>query len=191
MKIVQKDNTPDFLEKYSTIPISFRVNTLFKLSVDESDSFSFTLEEQPVDVPYIKDYDAEEGGPPNIELERFDLVNWVFYGAYDQSLLVGGFIMAYKTLEIHKLEERDDISCLWDIRIHPDYRGQGIGKELFKRLVSEAKARKCKFIKIETTNDNVNASRFYQKQGCKLGQINRYAYQAYPDDVQLMWYYFL
>ncbi len=191
MQIIQVNNTTDFLEQYSSVPISFMVNSIFKLSVDESINITFKLEEEPVDIPYIKDYDDEIGGPPVVRVSCFDLDNWVFYGAYDNDRLVGGFLMAHQIPEIHMLEDRDDIACLWDIRIHPDYRRKGLGTKLFKKLISVAKDRKCKFIKIETTNNNVNACNFYKKQGCRPGQINRYAYQAYPDEVQIIWYYFL
>ncbi len=35
---------------------------------------------------------------------------------------------------------------------------------------------------------NVPACRFYAKQGCVLGAIDRYAYPDHPDEVQLLWY---
>ena len=44
---------------------------------------------------------------------------------------------------------------------------------------------------IETQNINVNACRFYAKQGCKLGGINRYGYGDHPQvkhEVMLIWY---
>jgi hypothetical protein len=42
--------------------------------------------------------------------------------------------------------------------------------------------------KSETQNNNVSACRFYAKQGCVLGGINRYAYPDHPDEAQLLWY---
>ena len=46
-------------------------------------------------------------------------------------------------------------------------------------------------VKIETQNVNVPACRFYSKQGCHLGEYNRYAYVGRPEvarEVMLVWY---
>ena len=43
-------------------------------------------------------------------------------------------------------------------------------------------------MKVETQNVNVPACRFYARQGCVLGAINRFAYPDLPDEVQLLWY---
>lgn len=51
-----------------------------------------------------------------------------------------------------------------------------------------AAARGCRQLKIETQNVNVPACRFYARQGCVLGAINRFAYREFPDEVQLLWY---
>jgi GNAT superfamily N-acetyltransferase len=42
---------------------------------------------------------------------------------------------------------------------------QGIGTILINRVVEEAKEVRCKKIVLITTNDNINALRFYQKRG--------------------------
>lgn len=51
--------------------------------------------------------------------------------------------------------------------------GKGIGRALMDEMVREAKARKCKRIHLLTTNDNLNALKFYQKYGFEIEQINR------------------
>ena len=37
------------------------------------------------------------------------------------------------------LEGRDDLAVFWALRVHPDYRGEGIGHQLFKAAVAWAK----------------------------------------------------
>ena len=89
------------------------------------------------------------------------------------------------------LQGRSDITYLWDIRVHPDYQGKGIGSALFGEVKAFSRARKCTSIKIETQNTNVIANKFYQAQGCILGGINRFVYPSDPEEVQLLWWYLL
>ena len=42
---------------------------------------------------------------------------------------------------------------------------QGIGSKLVQNVIHEAKERKLQKIVLITTNDNINAIRFYQKRG--------------------------
>jgi len=86
------------------------------------------------------------------------------------------------------LEGRADLACLWDLRVHPDYRGKGVGHQLYNRAIAWARERQCRQLKVETQNINVPACRFYARQGCELGGINRYAYGAVLDEIQLLWY---
>ena len=47
--------------------------------------------------------------------------------------------------------------------------GSGIGTELVRRVISTAQARGCRKVTVVTTNDNLNALRFYQKAGFRHG----------------------
>jgi GNAT superfamily N-acetyltransferase len=102
--------------------------------------------------------------------------------------VVGGAILAYRTSGLSVLDDRTDLAALWDLRVHPDYRHQGIGQALFGAAEHWAVARNCRQLKIETQNINVPACRFYAKQGCTLGAIHRFAYPAFPDEIQFLWY---
>ena len=42
-------------------------------------------------------------------------------------------------------------------------------------------------MKVETRNINLPACLFYQRQGCHLGAINRFACRDYPGETQLIW----
>ena len=146
--------------------------------------------EQKVSKPYVKDYDALKGEGPTRWVKRFDVSNWGFFLGYDDAAPVGGAVVAYRTDGVYMLEGRDDLAVLWDIRVDPDRRGQGIGTSLFQQVVGWSRARRCTHLKIETQNVNVPACRFYAKQGCHLGGINRHAYDeaGLAQEVMLLWY---
>lgn len=48
---------------------------------------------------------------------------------------------------------------------------QGIGSELLKFAVDEANKRGCRKVVLITTNDNINAIRFYQKRGFDMVRL--------------------
>jgi GNAT superfamily N-acetyltransferase len=51
--------------------------------------------------------------------------------------------------------------------------GQGLGTKLINAVVEQARRQNCRRVFLITTNDNLNALRFYQKRGFELVQINR------------------
>ena len=53
--------------------------------------------------------------------------------------------------------------------------GKGVGTALLEEVEKLAKDRRCKRIWLITTNDNVDALRFYQKRGYEIKSIHRYA----------------
>lgn len=63
-----------------------------------------------------------------------------------------------------------------------------MGAALFYAVECWAHARGCTQLKVETQNINLPACRFYQRQGCVLGAVNRFAYPALPGEVQPLWY---
>lgn len=56
--------------------------------------------------------------------------------------------------------------------------GQGIGSKLMEAVLAEARKQNCKRVFLITTNDNLNALRFYQKRGFELVRIHRGAVNA-------------
>jgi GNAT superfamily N-acetyltransferase len=174
------------LPEYETVPIAFRVESHFELVPIDGGLGGLRFVEKAV-TPYIKDYDANESERPSQWPTRFDMSNWGILSAFIGTQRVGGAAVAWKKQEIDLLEGREDLACLWDLRVHPDYRGKGIGHLLFQRALIWARERQCHQLKVETQNTNVPACRFYSRQGCELRAVNANAYKGL-DEIQLLWY---
>jgi GNAT superfamily N-acetyltransferase len=174
------------LPDYARIPIAFEVDRVLDVSTDADGAA--VLVERPVDIPYIKDYDAIEREGPTRWPRMFDVSNWGLITARSDGRCVGGAVIAFNTPGVNMLDGRSDLAVLWDIRVDPEARGEGIGSLLFSAVEAWAEARGCRQLKIETQNINLAACRFYQLHGCILGGINRAAYPELPDEIQLLWY---
>jgi GNAT superfamily N-acetyltransferase len=175
------------LPEYEKVPIAFRVQSRFLIVPIQSGLGGLKFIEESV-VPYVKDYDADESERPSRWRQRFDISHWGILSAFKKTQRIGGAAVAWGTSEVNMLEGREDLACLWDLRVHPDYRSEGVGYQLFNRAVAWARERQCHRLKVETQNINVPACRFYARQGCELRGINRYAYGAVLDEIQLLWY---
>lgn len=170
------------------IPIAFEVESVFDVSARDGGLGGLVLSERRLDVPYVKDYDALEGEGPAQWAGRFDVSNWGLIGAHSDGARIGGAVIAFNTEGVEMLEGRSDLAVLWDIRVSTQARGRGVGSALFRAVEAWVIARGGRRLKIETQNINVAACRFYARQGCVLGAINRFAYKELPDEVQLLWY---
>lgn len=185
-KVFQVSSTR--IADYASIPIAFEVREILAVSTPQDGVGGIVLTPQPV-TPYIKDYDALE--PPSAWLTAFDTSSWAFFLAQEGRRPLGGAIVAWNTNGVNMLEGRSDLSVLWDIRVRPEVRGQGIGKRLIAHAAAWSRARSCIQMKIETQNVNLNACRFYAACGARLGDIRRFAYRHEPavaHEVQLNWY---
>jgi GNAT superfamily N-acetyltransferase len=174
------------LPEYGEVSIAFRVTSHFDIAAFDQGLGGLRFVENAV-VPYVKDYDADESDRPSQWPKRFDISHWGIMSAFEATQRVGGVAVAWKTPELNLLEGRDDLAWLWDLRVQPDYRGQGIGHLLFERAVEWARGRQCRRLMVETQNINVPACRFYARQGCELRVVNRQAYKNL-DETQLLWY---
>jgi GNAT superfamily N-acetyltransferase len=176
------------LAEHARIAIAFEVRCVLDVAVQNHGPGAAFLEERTLDVPYVKDYDAGNGDSLAQLAERFDLSNWGLIAARSGGRRVGGAVVAFNTPGINMLEGRSDLALLWDIRVAPEVRGEGVGAALFRAVETWAGSRGCRQLEVETQNINVPACRFYQRQGCVLGGIGRFAYPELPDEIQLLWY---
>lgn len=184
IKIVEE--TAGVLTEYEKVSIAFRVETVFLVELLENGLGGFKLTEETVAAPFVKDYDELE--KPLDWARRFDLSNWGILSAFDGAKRVGGAVVAWKMPEVNMLEGADDLACLWDLRVAPEYRGSGVGKLLFEASIDWAKARKCRLLKVETQNINVPACRFYERRGCHLGGFSLHAYPESMNEIALFLY---
>lgn len=182
------EHSVEDLTDYSSVPISFEVRAILDVQVIDQGLGGIVLSERKHEPPYVKDCDAFKGQGPTRWADRWDIWNWGVISAFVNASRVGGCVVAYDTLGVHKLEGQEDIAAPWDLRVAPDYRRNGIGSRLLQAGVAWAKKRNCRLFKVETQNINVPACRLYAKHGCVLGLINRHAYDEFPDEVELVWY---
>ncbi len=186
--IRQEAATPAALSEYGKISIAFVVDRILEVTLVDAGLGGMSLTETPLDNPYVKDYDAIKDDGPARWARRFDISNWGMLSACRDSAQVGGAVIAFRTAGLHMLGGRDDVAVLWDIRVTPGQRGTGAGSALFRAAADWARARDCRWLKIETQNVNAAACRFYQKMGCSLGAIDRFAYPQLPGETQLLWW---
>ena len=188
MQVKVIEETVQALEDYGRVSIAYVVKTRFRVDLVRGGLGGFALTEEPVRPPYLKDYDQERGEGPTRWLKRWNISHWGVLSAYCSGVRMGGAVVAYDTEGVLTLEGRKDLAALWDIRVRPESRGRGIGTNLFQKAAQWARNKGCCMLKIETQNTNVPACRFYQKQGCELGTVSRFAYGTNPEEVQLIWY---
>lgn len=188
LEIRQEALTPGTLAEHGRTSIAFVVDRILQLALADGGLGGMMLTEIPVPAPYVKDYDAVDGEGPARWAQRFDVSNWGMIGAFRDGARVGGAVIAFRTADLYMLGGRDDVAVLWDIRVAPQQRAAGVGSALFLAAEEWAAARGCGWLKIETQNVNIAACRFYQKMGCTLGGIDRFAYPGLPGEVRLLWW---
>ena len=182
---------PECLARYERVSIAFHVESVFRVEDADGGLVGLRLVEQPVAEPYGIDYDERKQERPSRWPQRFDTSRWGFFLAVDGAETVGAAAVAWRSANLWLLGGGDDLAALWDIRVAPRRRGQGVGTALFERAADYARRLGCRGLKIETQNINVLACRFYAARGCRLGCIDRHGYAGVAgaaDEVMLLWY---
>lgn len=96
-------------------------------------------------------------------------------------------MVAWNTPQSFSLQARPDLANVWDIRVAPSHQRQGVGKALFSHTARWARARKCRWLNVETQNINVRACKFYAAQGCTLRAVQLDAYEGWPGEHEFLW----
>lgn len=187
MNVEIREETTSAMAEYGRVFIAFMVESQLRVQPLDNGLKGWSLVEEIVEPPYLKDYDANKEEGPARWLSR-DTSNWSVFSAFQGSTRLGGAVVAWNTAGVNILEGRDDLACLWDIRIDPEYRRVGIGFELFAAVTEWVRAKGCRHLKVETQNINVPTCHFYARQGCELRTIHPGAYPELPDEVQVLWY---
>lgn len=179
---VSQEDEPD-LAGYATIPIAFEVRTVARVSPTE---LGTPLVVDAIAVPYIKDYDAADNGPLTWAT-RFDLRHWTFFIAHANGKRVGGAAVVYRAPDIDMLDSRRDVALLWDIRVAPEHRGQGVGTALLADVEAWARENDATWLEVETQDINVPACRCYARHGFELRSVDPDVYADLPNETQLLW----
>ncbi|MDF2938623.1 MAG: TDP-fucosamine acetyltransferase [Paenibacillaceae bacterium] len=188
--IVYKQVDRTYFPQYDSIPMRINVTSYYKVEKLNRGLGGFTLVETSVE-PYVKDFCAGEDESVIRWEKQFDISNWGFFMAFDGECPIGAATVVSRTKEIHMLAGRDDLAVLWDIRVHDDYKGQGVGQTLLDMAVNWSRKQNLTQMKIECQNNNVSAVKFYHKQGAILSMVDEYAYYNEPEyrhETQLIWY---
>eukprot|EP01114_Cavostelium_apophysatum_P014869 TRINITY_DN3955_c0_g1_i3.p2 TRINITY_DN3955_c0_g1~~TRINITY_DN3955_c0_g1_i3.p2 ORF type:complete len:180 (-),score=30.03 TRINITY_DN3955_c0_g1_i3:1031-1570(-) len=164
------------LDAYARVSIAFEGRSHLDLEALREGRFV----ELPTE-PFVKDYDAIEN--PLEWPRRFDVRNWTLIL---EAAGGGGAVVAWNTPGVDMLEGRTDLAVLWDVRIDPARRGQGVGRALVERAIKWARERGCVEMKIETQDINVAACRFYAAMGFRLSEVVPDAYDNL-DEMMLLW----
>ena len=182
----------DLFPLYDAIPNWFRVESVFRVEVIGGGLGGFRLVEEEVAEPFIKGYDSQDDDKPTAWAASYDVSQWGIFLAREGDRAVGGAAVAVDA-PVYPLDrfQRRDLAVLWDIRVHPDERGRGVGRELFRHAVAWSRRKGFGQLGLETQSVNVPACRFYARQGCELGAIHRFGYAGCPEvahEAMLLWY---
>ena len=174
------------LPELAAISIAFEVKSVLDVSTGPGGIYCLT--ERKLGKPYWKDYDALPGNHPLDWPARFDLRNWGLLFAEEAAGVTGACLLAWNTPGVDMLEGRADLAVLWDLRVAPPRRGQGVGTALFKAALAWTRERGARELKVETQNNNVPAVRFYLRMGCVLRSAIPGAYPELPEETMLLFY---
>jgi GNAT superfamily N-acetyltransferase len=167
------------LEEQAKISAAFLVQRILEVSRENGGLGDFQLTERVVSSPWTKDYDAISGEGPTQWRSQFDVSGWGLIAAYDGKTRVGGAVIAPDM----KLKQ----AILWDMRVRPESRSLGVGTALFRAVEEWSRSTGCAILSIETQDINVPACRFYERNGCELRSMERFAYPDFPDETKLLW----
>lgn len=87
----------------------------------------------------------------------------IFFVAASGSKIVG-FIIANRNKSLSKTE-------IENIFVTPDFRRQGIGRDLVRKIVEISKLDHCQFISVLTPPADIAAIRTYEKAGFAKGEV--------------------
>src|SRR5512136_82740 len=130
----------ELLARYAQVPIRFTVESVLRVETVGRGLGGLVMVEEKVASPYVKDYDSQGPDAGPLQWPRyFDVSRWRFFLATEEKRPLGGAVLAMDTPGLNMLDNRRDLAVLWDIRVHPDARGRGIGARLFQHAADRAR----------------------------------------------------
>ena len=190
MDVTLVDESPPCLRDYATVTSALVVSERVDVALLEGGICGGRIRGRAVERPFVKDYDALAGQHPEQWGRRWDLTSgWWFGGAFVGKKRVGGVAVALDVRQVEGSGVAGDegVALLWDVRVSPEFRRQGVGRKLIELAEERARCRGVRRMRVETQDVNVAACRFYARGGYRLVAINRGAYAELPEEVQLIW----
>ena len=172
------------------MPINIAQQSFSDLQAYGSVPIAFTVTERwggnPLELPFIKDYDALPRNRPTDWAQRFDLSGWRFAAAFSGFVRVGGAAVVLTGSEIEESAQAQD-AVLWDLRVHREYRRRGVGRELLRWAESQALSAGRHRLLIETQDINTAACKFYAATGYACVLTDPFAYPELPNEARVVW----
>ncbi|WP_060673621.1 GNAT family N-acetyltransferase [Rossellomorea vietnamensis] len=167
------------LTQYGTVPIAYEVTTELHVCPVHNGLGGLRLVEKPC-TPYVKDYDLLPDCHPRCWTKQFNLDEWGLFAAIENGMYIGAAAVA---------PEMVGTAILWDLRVHPNARGKGIGGKLLEAVILWSKERDYQTLMVETQNVNVPACTFYSGKGFTLETIDQHGYRdsLVENEVKLIW----
>lgn len=187
MTLTIVEERADRLGDYARVPIGFSVAEAFDERGIARLALGLSAAPIPVVPVYWKDYDAYSGNHPTEWPARFDVSRWLFLAGFLDARRVGGAVLIARDPQISLLQDCSTCALLWDLRVAPDVRGQGIGSALLRAAGHHVRQLGANILRVETQQVNVPACRFYQRRGFRLARATPGAYAELPNEVQLLW----
>jgi GNAT superfamily N-acetyltransferase len=187
MSLTIVEESPHRLARYAEVPIGFTVAKVFGDKAVAALARGEPAAPTALATPYWKDYDEYRYNDPTKWPARFDTSRWTILGAYRGTERVGGAVIIVDDPKIDLLRDCSACALLWDLRVGPNVRGQGIGSALLRAAESAASQRGARAVRVETQQVNVPACRLYRRHGFRLERVTRGAYADLPSEVQLLW----
>lgn len=117
---------------------------------------------EPVDRPAIESF-----------LARWHSLRVARLGAVEQPLEHPALIAEEDGRLVGVLSYVVDGACCEVLTLHADVRGRGVGTALIAEAKRVATQAGCTRLWLITTNDNIDALRFYQRRGFRLAALHR------------------
>ena len=129
------------LAEYAQVPMGFTVAERFDEQALAALRYDASVQAVAVSPPYWKDYDSYSGGHPSGWTGQFELSRWTILAAYDRTRRVGGAVLIVDDPQIDLLRDCPACALLWDLRVAPNARRQGVGSALLEAAEQRARAR--------------------------------------------------
>ena len=75
---------------------------------------------------------------------------------------------------------------LYNIAVHPDFQGQGMGAVLMEACEKQCRKRSCTVVTLEVRSDNKDAIRFYQNRGYDITMTLKRYYSDGTDGLRMV-----